>query len=53
MPPKEGKGMHFPMEILPHKTYAEMAAGFLPNLLGYYEDPEKYALPPFRIFGNL
>ncbi|MBO5755315.1 MAG: MBL fold metallo-hydrolase [Clostridia bacterium] len=45
--------MHFPMEILPHKTYAEMAAGFLPNLLGYYEDPEKYALPPFRIFGNL
>ena len=45
--------MNFQTAILPHKTYDEMAAEFLPNLLNYYKNPVAYALPPFRIFGNL
>ena len=27
--------------------------GFLPNLQDYYNDPEKYNIQPFKIFGNL
>lgn len=35
------------------KSYNEMQAEFLPNLTDYYQYPEKYALEPFKIFGNL
>ena len=45
--------MSFRIHIIPHKPYEEIEAGFLKNLLGYYQCPEKYALEPFRIFGNL
>lgn len=42
-------GVYFP----PVKPYCEMLENFVPNLMDYYKYPEKYALPPFRIFGNL
>ena len=42
-------GVFFP----PIKPYAEMAERFLPDLMDYYQCPETYALPSFRIFGNL
>lgn len=36
-----------------NKPYEEVMAGFLPNLKDYYENPEKYNIEPFKIFGNL
>lgn len=45
--------MNLKIDIIPHKPYSEMEAEFVPNLLDYYAYPEKYELPPFRIFGNL
>ncbi len=35
------------------KTYKEAMDGFLPALADYYRDPAPYAVPPFRVFGNL
>lgn len=36
-----------------NKTYEEMMGGFLPNLEDFYENPKKYNVEPFQIFGNL
>lgn len=45
--------MSLKVDIAANKPYEEMEAEFLPNLLEYYKYPEKYAMEPFRIFGNL
>ena len=36
-----------------NKTYEEVMGGFLPNLADFYQNPTKYNIEPFRIFGNL
>lgn len=36
-----------------NKTYKEVLDGFLPNLQDFYNNPEKYNIEPFKIFGNL
>ena len=36
-----------------NKTYEEIMGGFLPNLADFYENPKKYNIEPFQIFGNL
>ena len=36
-----------------NKTYEEVMGGFLPNLEDFYENPYKYNIEPFCIFGNL
>lgn len=36
-----------------NKTYEEIMGGFLPNLEDFYENPKKYNVEPFQIFGNL
>ena len=36
-----------------NKTYKEVINGFLPNLQDFYDNPEKYNIEPFKIFGNL
>lgn len=36
-----------------NKSYKEVIDGFLPNLEDFYNNPEKYNIEPFRIFGNL
>lgn len=33
--------------------YAQVEANFIPNLQDFYDNPDKYAIEPFRIFGNL
>ena len=33
--------------------YAQVEANFIPNLQDFYDNPDKYALEPFQIFGNL
>ena len=33
--------------------YPQVEANFIPNLQDFYDNPEKYALAPFQIFGNL
>ena len=36
-----------------NKTYEEVMGGFLPALADFYQNPAKYTIEPFRIFGNL
>lgn len=36
-----------------NKTYAEVIGSFLPNLEDFYQNPKKYNMEPFCIFGNL
>lgn len=36
-----------------NKSYREVMDGFLPALADFYKSPDKYAVEPFRIFGNL
>lgn len=45
--------MNFHIDIIPHQPYEEMEKNFIPNLLDYYKYPQKYAIEPFRIFGNV
>lgn len=45
--------MHLGVDIPANRPYDEMEASFVPNLLDYYMYPEKYAIAPFQIFGNL
>lgn len=45
--------MKFHIDMIPHKPYDKMEKDFLGNLLDYYKYPAKYAIEPFRIFGNL
>lgn len=33
--------------------YPQVEANFIPNLQDFYDHPEKYAIAPFQIFGNL
>lgn len=33
--------------------YAQVEANFIPNLQDFYDHPDKYAIEPFQIFGNL
>ena len=40
-------------ELGTNKPYRELLDGFLPNLADYYENPTKYNIEPFRIYGNL
>ena len=40
-------------ELGSNKSYKELMDGFLPNLRDYYQNPTKYNIEPFRIFGNL
>lgn len=40
-------------ELGTNKPYRELMNGFLPNLADYYENPTKYNISPFRIYGNL
>lgn len=35
------------------RPYREVINNFLPNLQDYYHNPQKYNIPPFKIFGNL
>ena len=36
-----------------NKTYGEVMGGFLPALADFYKNPDRYAIEPFCIFGNL
>ena len=36
-----------------NKPYQEVEDGFVPALRDFYENPDKYAIAPFQIFGNL
>lgn len=36
-----------------NKPYEEVMGGFLPNLVDFYQNPKKYNIEPFCIFGNL
>ena len=36
-----------------NKSYEEVMGGFLPNLADFYQNPKKYNIEPFSIFGNL
>lgn len=36
-----------------NRPYREVIDGFLPNLRDYYNNPAKYNMEPFKIFGNL
>ena len=36
-----------------NKPYQEVEDGFVPALQDFYDHPDKYALAPFQIFGNL
>ena len=33
--------------------YWQVEANFIPNLQPFYDDPDKFAIAPFRIYGNL
>ena len=36
-----------------NKPYQEVEDGFVPALQDFYDNPDKYAIAPFQIFGNL
>ena len=45
--------MSLSIDVVMPQPYEEMEKNFLPDLFDYYKNPAKYAMEPFRIFGNL
>lgn len=43
----------FDYHFADNPPYAQVEARFIPNLQPFYDDPDAYAIDPFRIFGNL
>lgn len=45
--------MKFDYHFGENRPYDQVEANFVPNLQPFYDDPDAYAIAPFRIFGNL